>query len=388
MSKKVVFVLISGGRFTGGPRVLVNLLSGLDRNVICPSVVTQGPSPMVDALLKIDIEVSYINLPKQLVDGGEVAYNGSLRDRIIAIYGSLSFNFKLYWHLRAIRAQCIWVRNSKGVLLVGLAAMALRMPLIWDIGMEKSYQGFMRFVHDYCLRIATLIVAEARSVYKNLYTNEILKRFSDKFKVIPSGVSPHRVNEITAIPKQRESKTFVILSVGTLCDRKNQMMLLEAMSEVIKVRDDVFLRIVGEVSELGYHDQLSTYVLKAGLSNFVEFLGWRDDIPHLMRTSDCLVITSKNEGVPYVLLEALHAEIPVISTPAGGVGDLIRTGVEGYLVDYSDSISLAECIKKLIDVPEEALKMVTRGRQLVDEVYNHANWIKNYERLLVNVLKK
>ena len=122
---------------------------------------------------------------------------------------------------------------------------------------------------------------------------------------------------------------FVMIYVAELSVRKNQEMLLNAMTKLIKQNKKIKLLLVGKDSLDG---KLQKFCKENQLENNVQFLGYRKDIPQLLKISDLLVSTSKQEGLPVNIMEGLIAGLPVIVTDCRGNRDLITDGVNGYIV--------------------------------------------------------
>ncbi len=381
---KVAFLLIYGKHYTGGPRVLVNLLAGLDRSVIEPVAITQRDSPMSVDLEKLNVKVHFLPLRGNVAVGQEAALRAGLFHKLAVIREIYSFNRNLKELLAREAIDCIWVRNSKGVILAAWAAKRLGKPLIWDIGMEKPYLGIMKGVHEIAMRSSSVVVAEAKAVYRNIFPQNVRDRYADKLRVIPSGIHDSRIREIEMCSRDSGAKNYV-LCVGSLCKRKNQLFILQALSYLRSKGVRVMAKLAGGESEDGYLDSLKQYSQKHGLDDQVEFLGWREDVPQLICNAACVIIASKNEGVPYTLLETVHASTPIISTPAGGVTDLIQNGVSGFIVDYDDVEQLAACVCKLLNDPEMAIEFTQNARRDVLETYNKSNWLKSYNSLLAQM---
>ena len=77
----------------------------------------------------------------------------------------------------------------------------------------------------------------------------------------------------------------------------------------------------------------------------VELLGRRDDIPELLAAADALVLPSRSEGLPLVVMEAMASSTPVIATEVGGVPELLEHGVTAMLVPPEDEIILRATIE-------------------------------------------
>jgi glycosyltransferase involved in cell wall biosynthesis len=105
----------------------------------------------------------------------------------------------------------------------------------------------------------------------------------------------------------------------------------------------------------------------------VKFLGRRDDVPDLLKEADMLVLCSDQEGFPNVLLEAMAARLPVITTPAGDAGRVVEEGVTGYVVPFEDVEALAAHMVRLARSPEQCARLGTAGRFRVEQRYSLAS---------------
>jgi glycosyltransferase involved in cell wall biosynthesis len=111
----------------------------------------------------------------------------------------------------------------------------------------------------------------------------------------------------------------------------------------------------------------------------VEFLGARDDVPQILFSADIFVLTSDREGFPNVLLEAMAASLPIISTPAGEVKDIVKEGVNGFLVPYDDVQQLVTRLLQLATQPELQAHMGQNGRQIVEDRYSFEHLSRKLE---------
>ncbi len=131
---------------------------------------------------------------------------------------------------------------------------------------------------------------------------------------------------------------YVITYVAELNNNKNQMMIIRAMKEVVRKHRSVKVLLVGDGV---YEEKLRAEIKKNLLQNNVLLLGYRTDIPMLLRISDLYVATSKREGLPVNILEAICAGLPLLVTDSRGQRELVEDGVNGYLVrnnDYEDLV--------------------------------------------------
>ena len=106
------------------------------------------------------------------------------------------------------------------------------------------------------------------------------------------------------------------------------------------------------------------------LDGGVRFLGRRDDVPALLRNADIFVMPSEHEGFPNVILEAMSASLPVVTTPAGDAGLVVVDGVTGYVVGLDEVDHMAEHLVSLGRSEGERARFGRDGRRRVEERYS------------------
>ena len=139
---------------------------------------------------------------------------------------------------------------------------------------------------------------------------------------------------------------FVLIYPARLDKNKNQGILIESMAELIKKHKDIHLLLPGEDELNGYYQKMAK---EKNVDKNVHFLGYRNDIPRLLKISNVAVSTSKREGLPINIIEAMYVGLPVIATNCRGNRDLIKDGKNGYLVRVDDFASFLSKILLLYD---------------------------------------
>ena len=108
-------------------------------------------------------------------------------------------------------------------------------------------------------------------------------------------------------------------------------------------------------------------------SGDVEWLGWRDDVPQLIRNSHVVCLPwSYGEGVPRILIQAASSGRPIVTTNSSGCREVVRHGENGFLVPPRDGGALADAIATLLDSPSLRLTMGKRGRERAVEEFGLA----------------
>lgn len=137
---------------------------------------------------------------------------------------------------------------------------------------------------------------------------------------------------------------FVIIYPAELSKRKRQIWLLNTVNGLLKKYSNIHLLLPGTDSLNGKCQKL---VEELKLKNQVHFLGYRKDIPRLLRISNLSVSAAKQEGLPVNVMEAMYVGLPCVVTNCRGNRDLVKDGENGYLVELEDSERYVECIYNL-----------------------------------------
>ena len=177
---------------------------------------------------------------------------------------------------------------------------------------------------------------------------------------------------------------WLIGSVGRLVPVKNHALLLQAAQALRQAGRRAHFVIVGD-GEL--RPSLEAQARALGLEQAVSFTGWRRDLPPVYADLDVLVNTSRNEGTPVAVIEAMAAGVPVIATAVGGVPDVVADGATGTLVPEGDAEALARALAERLDQPEAARRMAEAARVEVLQRYSMKQLLCNvdglYQRLLM-----
>lgn len=153
---------------------------------------------------------------------------------------------------------------------------------------------------------------------------------------------------------------FILIYPADYSYRKNHEMLFEAVYKLKEQIPTIRVLMPGQQQKLAEYTKM---VKELGIEKHIDMLGYRRDIPKLITLSDVSVSTSRQEGLPVNLIEALAIGKPIVATDVRGNGDLIENGVNGYKIELNNSDQMAEKLLKIYKDPELAEAM---GRNAVD----------------------
>ncbi len=157
---------------------------------------------------------------------------------------------------------------------------------------------------------------------------------------------------------------FVMIYPAELNKNKNQLWLINSLAELIKNNHAMHLLLPGKDSQSGKCQDL---VGKLNLNNNIHFLGFRKDIPHLLKISDLSVSSSLREGLPVNIMEAMQAGIPVITTSCRGSRDLVQDNSNGFIVLINDHKTLVNKVEFIFNNVNIRNKMAANGKLVVQD---------------------
>ena len=164
------------------------------------------------------------------------------------------------------------------------------------------------------------------------FKSEVLCNVMDKDDII-NKAKEHELNPI-----------YDILYVGRIVYQKNPERLMSILKKILDVKPDCKIGVVGAGDMF---DQTINYAKDLGIDNHIDFLGYQSNPLKYLYRSKVMIMTSRYEGLPMTVLEALALGIPIVSTPVDGLKEVIENGKEGFL--SNDDNELVEKILLIIN---------------------------------------
>ncbi|MDD6729151.1 MAG: glycosyltransferase family 4 protein [Eubacteriales bacterium] len=292
-------------------------------------------------------------------------------------------NIKAYKVLKKILQEndydAVHCHTPMGAVVTRLAAKSLRkkgLKVIYTAHGFHFYKGASKFnwlvfynIEKYLSKYTDCLI----TINKEDYTLAKEKGFkAGKILYVPGvGVDLSEFSPKTAEQKATlrseygySNDDFIMIYPADFCQRKNQMMLLKALQIVTEKYKDVKLLLPGLQT---YMAECEQFCKDNGLSENVEFMGYRRDIYKLDALADVSVSSSRQEGLPINLIEAMALGNPIIATDVRGNNDLVVDGKNGYLVPLNDSQAMAERIIELIENPDKIKQLGDESLKLASQ---------------------
>ena len=159
--------------------------------------------------------------------------------------------------------------------------------------------------------------------------------------------------------------------------------MLDMAAEILRQLPTHELHIVGDGPERA---SLLRRAETTSVSDRIRFLGWRDDVPQLLAASHLLLLPSRWEGMPNVLLEAMAAGLPVVAAQVEGMHEVVGETAEQQLVPWGDSQRFVAAVVQLATNANLAADLGKRNRARVASRFSLAAMISQYEKLYTELL--
>jgi glycosyltransferase involved in cell wall biosynthesis len=281
--------------------------------------------------------------------------------------------------LRRHRPDAVIGNTPKDPGWTGLAARLLGIPVVYRHELNRPYPGgpLGRLVFG---RVPTVHVVNSAST-RGTVLGSAPWLPPERVRVIPNGVDPEEPGAAAAdlgLP----AGALVFGFVGRWEEQKGIRELLQAWPRVVAEVPSAHLALVGWGAE-GER-------LRAGLREVphLHWLGFRDDVPALMRRFDVLVAPFHREGFGLVLVEAMAVGTPVIAADSTSLPEIVTDRVEGRLVAVGDAEALGAAMVELARDPEARRRMGEAGRDRILREFTLDRMLDAHEALLAEVARR
>ena len=348
----------------GAERCLTDLVTGLDRTRFEPVVYCLGPRPTheeascVPALEQAGLEVHLLGARR----GWQFPWVVRRLTKLLArhqtdVLQTFLFHANVAGRVAARRA---------GVQRVVSGIRVAERQSRWHLTVDRLTSGL---VDQY--------VCVSRSVAEFSAREGRLAR--QKLTVIPNGVD---VNLYPAQPAADLTATFggrrLVTFIGRLHRQKGVGWLLETAADWLGQLDDCDLLLVGRGPERAALEEICR---RRGIQDRAHFLGWRADAPAILAASRLLVLPSRWEGMPNVVLQAMAGGLPVVSTDVEGVVELLGPHSAPQTVPYGDSEALVSKVVTILSDDTLAAQLGQENRLRAESEFSLRSMIEAYERL-------
>ena len=291
----------------------------------------------------------------------------------------------MWRHLRRQRPHIVQSFLFHGNFVAAIAARLANVPLIIT-GIRVAE------ARKWHLRLARLT---DRFVARHVCVSQAVADFAqgsgrlpvNKLVVIANGVDlerfaravPVNLREL-GVPVGRRVITFV----GRLDAQKGLGWLLHMASKFFAQFNQHDLLVVGQGPA---REDLERMVKELGIDRWVRFAGWRADVPAILASSDVLVLPSRWEGMPNVVLEAMAAGKPVVACDVEGVSELLGPWADAQVVPPGDAEAFLDRLAAILEDAPLASELGTQNRRRAEESFGLETMVAKYDLLYTSLLR-
>jgi len=364
------------GKASGAERLLLMILSRLDRGRFDPVVVCPGQETLsklvsdlgvavetvagLDARFtwRADYLVRYLRSFYQVINQvrrkaidiqPDLIHANSIRSGLVATAATFGLETKVVWHLHDLLP-----RHPLSTMIRALALLSRRTRMIAvSQAVADNFRGAV-----FPLRKRISVILNAVDL--------------DQFHTAPNAKQEKR-DEL-----QLNKAEPLLGIVGQITPRKGQLELLRAFAQVLIEVPHAMLLVVGAPlfnRDHEYLELLNKTASELGIRQSVRMLGSRSDIAALMQALDLLVINSSAEPFGLVALEAMACGAPVLAAATGGLSEIIEHGKDGWLFPLRDEKALAAAMVSLSHQPIVRARLAEEGRKKVAARFNSDRYL-------------
>jgi glycosyltransferase involved in cell wall biosynthesis len=280
-------------------------------------------------------------------------------------------------HLRAVRPDVVHTHSSKAGVLGRAASLATGIgarvhtphtfAFLFSAMFSPAKRALFRRIEVHYGRRTDRVVAVSESEAETIRGAGVVD--PSRVRVVPNGIDPEPWN--LDAPVERSALGLppdvpLVVVAGLFNSAKGQDVAIEALAQPGLAELHLALAGIGDGRV-----ELEALARRVGVAERTHFLGWRDDLPALFGAVDAVLVPSRWEGLPYVVLEAQARGVPVVGTRVDGVRELVREGSTGFLAEVGSPPDVARALRALLDLtPAERRRLGAAGRALVASEYH------------------
>jgi glycosyltransferase involved in cell wall biosynthesis len=378
---KKVNILHVAATTTGGVGLNILLLAKyLNKERFAISVAVALGSPLDEEFRKQGVEIYPIHMSRE---------PHCLRN-IVGLY-------ELWKLIGSKKFAIVHTHTSVGGALGRIAAKARRVPIVlWTIhGWAFNYpmgilsQRVFRLIERFLDYFTDHYVAVSRDMREVGIQAGVT--IPEKVSIIYHGIesepwnTPKHDDNLREVWGIGEDIFSVVGNIARLEPQKAIDDFLKAARIVKEQIPNVKFLVVGDGPLRAHMERLAAQL---GIADNVFFTGWQKDVPAYLDMFDVLCISSRWEGFPFLLLEAMTSKTPVVATRGGGIPEMVEDGKTGLLVPPASPAALAQGIIKLITNKGRAQEMGEASKKRVQQQFSIAQMINQYEKLYLRLLEK
>ncbi|UOQ45396.1 glycosyltransferase family 4 protein [Halobacillus salinarum] len=319
--------------------------------------------------------------------------------RTISPFNDILSVYRMYKFFKSNSFEIIHTHTAKAGFIGRVSAWLAKQPIIVHTshglpfyeGQSKIKNVLYRFLEKMCSKLSKGYFSQN---YEDL---EIIKKFVPKHIITGyegNGIPLKKLDEqdcLTNIEIEKFKKIlgipqdyFVFFMGARFESVKNHVMLIKSLLNLKNSKIKIIFAGNGPLFE-----RIKNYSKHLGVSNYLLFLGYREDIPNLIQISDAVILTSEKEGLPRILMESMAFRKPILATDVLGTRELVEDYATGELVELNDYNNLTKKIENWssLEFVEQLNRYGENGRKRLEEYFTEAKVAERIDNLYKEIMK-
>jgi glycosyltransferase involved in cell wall biosynthesis len=366
---------------SGAERMLLMILSRLDRDRFSALVVCPGQGPLQEMVKDLDVE-------SECVNGLEARFTWRVDTLVRYCKSFFGVIRQLRGRVVAAEPDLLHANSIRSGLVATAATIGLGTPVVWHLHDLLPRHPLSTAIRAFAaLSKRTRMIAVSQAVAKN-FRGRLAPLLNNRVSVILNAIDLDKF-QLDEMAKRKICKELrfrksdlAIGIVGQITPRKGQLELLRAFGETLAQVPNSVLLIVGAPMfnrDDEYLELLKQTTAELGIENKVRMLGARSDIGTVMQALDLLVVNSSAEPFGLVILEAMACGTPVLATAVDGIPEIITHDEDGWLVRAGDEKALTRAIAHLYPRSLLRERLAERGRHDVAARFSVERYMTEFQ---------
>jgi len=390
---KIIFLMNGAKPPRGGEFLTVSLITNLRKDTFHPILVYAEEGSIVKEIINAGVDATQIPLSNKIT---------TIYPRVIKIHnpvfvvtfiwrllmgGGIISIIKLITLIKQNDIRLIYCADNLSKLIGGIAGKMAKIRVV-----AHCHDDFQKDTLGKTMRLFYMLLLDRIVTVSEKVNRFFLKNQKGRCKAVTvyNGINtnvfdPENVGSNMKVELRLKDDSFIIGSIGVLEKDKGQEYLLEAIA---KLKSEGVDNIACVICGIGPEEaNLRELVNTRSLENEVLFLGYRNDIPEMLKMLDIVAITSLTiESFSMVAVEAMAMNVPVIATKVGGLPEVVEDARTGILVPPGNAGELYKALKYLMEQPTVRKEMGLNGRKRVLQNFTIEQNVRKTEEVFLNLL--
>ena len=289
--------------------------------------------------------------------------------------------------VKKLKIDILHTHDFRSNLIGTIAAKLMGKPIVITVHgwISNDFKGRLKSSIDKVIvRHSNFVIAVSKKTLESIGNPNSFMGY----RIMPNALKLHNYQPLRPFGSLKQElgvgeNEIIIATIGRLSPEKGQRLFIDAAQSIVKNYNNMRFLIIGTGPD---RSMLEKLVKDKGISKYIIFTGYRDDMQTAYNNIDLVVQSSWTEGMPNVILEAMLMQVPVIATNVGGTGQIVSNGRNGTLIKPGDLKALISNMLHFIRQPKRFSQMAMTGRKDIQTHFNHADRVKALQKIYTDVL--